>query len=172
MSDIRKFYDEFVSPDQKYAPIYAWVWNGELSEDGIDAQLAEMDRLGIRAFYIIPEPQTFRPTTMPTRLDPNYLTKPYFEYYRYTLEQAKKYSMECWLYDEGGWPSGGACGKVLLKHPEYAKRYLRSFSKTYHAGDVYQKPSEDTAAAFIDNKQMIEEGHVFSDEIEVQIYES
>lgn len=163
---------DFQSPDQSYAPIYAWVWNGELSEDGIDARLSEMNRLGIRAFYIIPEPQTFRPTIMPSHLDPNYLTKSYFDYYRYTLNRAKDYGMKCWLYDEGGWPSGGACGKVLRKHPEYAKRLLRSLIKTYSAGEIYRKPSEDTAAAFMKGTEMIEDGHVFTEETEVRIYES
>jgi len=173
MFDIQKFsYESFVSPHEKNTPIYAWVWNGELSEEGIDAQLAEMNHLGIRAFYIIPEPQSFRPTTMPTRMDPNYLTKSYFAYYRYTLEQAKRYGMKCWLYDEGGWPSGGACGQVLYKYPEYAKRYLHAFTQTYHAGDVYKRPTEDTAAAFIDNNQMIDEGYTFSADTEVQIYDS
>ena len=59
--------------------------------------------------------------------------------------------MKCWLYDEGGWPSGGACGKVLLKHPKYAKRILRSFTKVYGAGEIYRKLSESYVAAFINN---------------------
>ncbi len=164
--------DEFYSPSQGYAPIYAWVWNGELTESGIDEQLSEMCRLGIRAFYIIPEPQSFRPVTMPTRMDPNYLTEAYFKYYRYTLEKAQEYGMKCWLYDEGGWPSGGACGKVLLKHPEYAKRSLHCYSKVYQAGEVYRKPSADTAAAFINHAEMIEEGFVFAQDTEVDLYES
>ena len=164
--------EHFKAPDNSHTPIYAWVWNGELSREGIDEQLAEMDRLGIRSFYIIPEPQTFRPGMMPTHLDPNYLTVSYFEYYRYAMEQAQAYGMECWLYDEGGWPSGGACGKVLLKHPEYAKRHLRSYSKTFKEGEIYRKPSDDTAAAFIDLTTMIEEGHVFQAETDVQVYES
>lgn len=163
---------EFQSPDKSYAPIYAWVWNGELTEEGINARLSEMNRLGIKAFYVIPEPQTFRPTTMPSHLDPNYLTKPYFDYYKYTLDQAKKLGMRCWLYDEGGWPSGGACGKVLLKHPEYAKRILRSYNKTYSAGEVYRKPSQDTAAAFINDTEIVEEGYVFRCDTEVRVYES
>lgn len=63
--------EAFSSPDKAYAPIYAWVWNGPLTEEKITAQIDEMQRLGIRAFYIIAEPQTFRPGSMPTRLDPN-----------------------------------------------------------------------------------------------------
>ena len=74
--------EAFLSPDRNYAPIYAWVWNGVLSEEKINAQIEEMRRLGIRAFYMIPEPQNFRPTAMPTQLDPNYLTPAYFQYFR------------------------------------------------------------------------------------------
>lgn len=30
----------------------------------------------------------------------------------------RRLGMEYWLYDEGGWPSGGACGQVLAKNPQ------------------------------------------------------
>ena len=116
--------EEFLAPDRNFAPIYAWVWNGRLSGEKIDAQIEEMRRLGIRAFYIIPEPQNFRPTSIPTRLDPNYLTPAYFQFYRYAMERAREYGMECWLYDEGGWPSGGACGRVLYEYPEIGRAHV------------------------------------------------
>ena len=48
--------DAFRAPAGQHAPIYSWVWNAKLSYEQTDAQLDEMQRLGIRAFYIIPEP--------------------------------------------------------------------------------------------------------------------
>ena len=116
--------ERFVEPGKKYAPIYSWVWNGPVSKEETDKQLDEFVRLGVKAFYIIPEPKTFRPFRIPALMEPDYLTEPYFEAYKYALEHAFAKGMLAWIYDEGGWPSGGACGKVLLAHPEYARQGL------------------------------------------------
>lgn len=118
--------ESFLSPTVQYAPMYVWMWNGRVSHDETDRQLEEMHRLGIRAMYILPEPKSFRPNSMPTMLEPDYLTKPYFEEFLYATKKAAEMGITMWLYDEGGWPSGGACGKVLLEYPEYAKRILAS----------------------------------------------
>ncbi len=79
-----------------------------------------MQNLGIRAFYILPEPKNFRPDSMPTNLTPDYLSDEFFELCKYAIKQAKARGMNCWIYDEGGWPSGSACGKVTEAHPEYS----------------------------------------------------
>ena len=162
--------ESFKAPSQEYAPIYSWVWNGPISKETIDAQIAEMDRLRIKAFYIIPEPKTFRPTSMPTHLEPDYLTHEYFQYYRYAMNKAREYGMKCWIYDEAGWPSGGACGRVLFEYPEYAKRRLRSYSKKYKTGEAYHK-GENDVAAFL-SERMLEDGYIFDTDAEVTVYES
>ncbi len=163
---------EFLSPPEGFTPVYSWIWNGKLTKERIDGQMAEMIRLGVKAFYIIPEPLCFRPATMPSMMSTEYLSPEYFEYYRYTLEKAREAGLRCWLYDEGGWPSGGACGKVLYEHPELAKRTLRAVSKTFHAGEVYKNDAPETSAAFINKTEMLSDGHVFSEDTEVRIYES
>ena len=116
----------FISPDVSFAPVYVWVWNDKCSKEIIDDQLSEMQTLGIRAFYILPEPKAFRPHSMPTNLDPDYLSKEYFELCAYAVSKGKELGMLCWIYDEGGWPSGGACGKVMRDHPEFAKSTLET----------------------------------------------
>ena len=112
--------NSFISPDVSYAPVYIWVWNDICTREIIDEQLAEMQKLGIRAFYILPEPKDFRPDSMPTNLSPEYLSSEYFELCAYTIDKGTSLGIKCWIYDEGGWPSGGACGKVVKDHPEYA----------------------------------------------------
>lgn len=112
--------NSFLSPDVAYAPVYVWVWNDVCTKEVIDTQLNEMQNLGIRAFYILPEPKNFRPDSMPTNLAPDYLTADFFELCKYAIKQAKTRGMNCWIYDEGGWPSGSACGMVTRAHPEYA----------------------------------------------------
>ncbi len=112
--------NSFIAPDVSCAPVYIWVWNDICSKEVIDTQLNEMQNLGIRAFYILPEPKDFRPGSMPTNLTPDYLTEEFFELCAYAIKQGKALGMNCWIYDEGGWPSGSACGKVTEAHPEYS----------------------------------------------------
>ncbi len=110
----------FLSPDASYSPVYIWVWNDVCTREIIDEQLSEMQRLGIRSFYILPEPESFRPDSMPTYLSPEYLSDEYFELCAYAIDKGTALGMSCWIYDEGGWPSGSACGRVVRDHPEYS----------------------------------------------------
>ena len=162
MNNNNKFdIDIFQNPDITYAPVYVWVWNDVCTYEIIDAQLAEMQNLGIRAFYILPEPKNFRPDSMPTNLTPDYLTPEFFELSAYAIKKGIELGMNCWLYDEGGWPSGGACGKVLQDHPEYAQEILKVYERSFSAGDIYEKTKPDVLAAFIKNNEIIEEGYKF-----------
>lgn len=161
--------DAFRAPGGEHAPIYSWVWNAKLSHEQTDAQLDEMQRLGIRAFYIIPEPTYFRPTSMPTELEPDYLTPEYFAQYEYAIRSAAARGMHCWLYDEGGWPSGGACGKVLAAHPETNKQLLHYATHTYAAGQTLAYHHENAIAAFAGTKQLAS-GYVFERETSVVEY--
>ncbi len=160
----------FKSPDVSYAPVYVWVWNDICTKEIIDAQFLEMQNLGIRAFYILPEPKEFRPDSMPTNLTPDYLSKEYFELCAYAIEKGKSFGMNCWIYDEGGWPSGSACGKVMKAHPEYARQSLEFYENSYSAGEVYKKTNPDILATFISDKEIIEEGYVFCDDTLVTEY--
>lgn len=160
-NDTRFEYEKFLSPDVRHAPVYIWVWNAPCTKELIDAQLSEMERLGIRAFYIIAEPKSFRPASMPTFLEPDYLTEEFWELCAYALEGGKKRGMNCWVYDEGGWPSGGACGRVLADRPEYAKSALAVREISFSAGETYAPTDENVFAAFDPSDMMIAPGHFF-----------
>ena len=162
--------DSFMSPDVSCAPVYIWVWNDVCTREIIDTQLAEMIGLGIRTFYILPEPKGFRPDSMPTNLEPEYLSREYFELCAYAFDKAKEFGMLCWIYDEGGWPSGSACGKVIKDHPEYARRTLEVYEHVFSAGEAYKKTNSDVVAAFINDSDMISEGCVFEEDTAVTEY--
>ncbi len=151
--------NNFISPDVFHSPVYVWVWNDVCTREIIDNQIAEMQNLGIRAFYILPEPKNFRPDSMPTDLTPEYLSDAFFGLCAYAVQKANELGMLCWLYDEGGWPSGSACGKVLKNHPEYARETLKTNELTFPAGEVYKKSTPDVLAAFLNDKEVIEEGY-------------
>ncbi len=162
--------NSFINPDASYAPVYIWVWNDICTREIIDLQLAEMQNLGIRVFYILPEPKEFRPDSMPTNLTPDYLSEEYFELCNYATQKGKSLGMQCWIYDEGGWPSGSACGKVMEAHPEYARQTLEFYERSFSAGDVYKKTSPDVLAAFLNDKEIIEEGYRFTEDTVVTEY--
>ena len=79
--------ESFLEPDASFSPVYIWVWNDICTREIIDEQLSEMRRLGIRSFYILPEPAEFRPHSMPTSLSPEYLSEEYFELCAYAIEK-------------------------------------------------------------------------------------
>lgn len=162
--------DSFISPDVCHAPIYVWVWNDICSHRIIDEQLDEMKNLGIRAFYILPEPKNFRPDTMPTNLAPDYLSDEFFELCAYAIKKSKELGMLCWIYDEGGWPSGGACGRVLRDHPEYAREILKVCENNFLSGDIYKKSRADILASFLEDGTIIDEGYKFTHDCLVTEY--
>lgn len=162
--------EQFRAPDISCASVYIWVWNDVCTRARIDEQLSEMQRLGIRAFYILPEPKGFRPDSMPTNLTPDYLSEDYFALCAYAIEKGGALGMRCWIYDEGGWPSGGACGQVLRDHPEYARQTLKICERAVSAGEVYQKTLPDVLAAFLPDQQMIAQGQRIAAETVIAEY--
>jgi len=56
-------------------PAYTWLWNTTITREEIKRQIDEMYESGIRAFYIIGEPERFLPTLRRTHLYPEYLSE-------------------------------------------------------------------------------------------------
>jgi hypothetical protein len=74
----------------RYQPAYTWLWNSTVTRDGIKARIDEMHDAGIRAFYVIGEPENFRPNARRTHLSPKYLSAEYIDLLYYAYETAKK----------------------------------------------------------------------------------
>ena len=77
--------ERFLNPDTCFYPVFSWVWNDVLDKNEIKKQLDEMREGGIRCFYIIPEPKEFRPNSMVTRLEPDYLSDEFMEFIKFLL---------------------------------------------------------------------------------------
>ncbi|MBQ6846942.1 MAG: hypothetical protein IJO61_07405, partial [Oscillospiraceae bacterium] len=121
-------------------PAYIWQWNSHITKEGIKRQIDEMYDCGIRALYILGEPSNFRPTKRRTHLSPEYLSDEYLELVYYAYKMAKEKGMYTWLYNEGGFPSGMACGKIREKYPHLAmKNLVRCESDS---GDVEYAPRD------------------------------
>ncbi len=90
-----------------------WSWNDKLDEKTLRRQINDMKRLGMNGFFMHAR----------CGLETKYLSKQWFDAVKACVDEAKKLGMEAWSYDENGWPSGFAGGK-LLKTPDNYSMYL------------------------------------------------
>ena len=108
-----------------YRSVPFWSWNDTLDKDELVRQVEWMNDVGIGGFF------------MHARggLKTEYLGKKWFECVDACAKRAKELGMEAYAYDENGWPSGFAGGK-LLEDIENHDRYL-TYSFGEHDGDAY-----------------------------------
>ena len=104
--------------DPVFSPAFFWLWNAPLDAAALCAQLEDMRAHGLRNVCIHPFPKGFRPGSCPSGMDPDYLTPAFLDVFAAVVRRAGELGMHAWLYDEGGWPSGGACGLVAGSDPE------------------------------------------------------
>ncbi len=102
-----------------------WSWNDKLEPEELRRQIRKMKDLGMRGFF------------MHARggLETAYLSDDWYECINACVDEAEKLGMEAWSYDENGWPSGFAGGK-LLEDPKNFASFL-----TYKKYDTF--PAED-----------------------------
>ena len=141
----------FQNADTAFQPVYAWIWNDKIESDEIRRRLDGMRRAGIRTVYVLPEPKNFRPERIRTFLEPDYLTDDFMRLVREAAEYALSLGMNVWMYDEGGWPSGGACGRTVETHPRMLRKALVPRDETLPAGQAYAPGANDVAAFTMEN---------------------
>lgn len=105
-------YQTVVRIPPECSPGYFWQINGKIELDELKEQLRDMYALGLRSVCLHPFPDEFRPVTQPSRVNIPYLSKEWFDMVRELCAECHRLGMVYWLYDEGGWPSGGAGGQV------------------------------------------------------------
>ena len=106
------------NPPLDCAISYSWNWNAPVTREGIIERLDGFVKAGIKCLYILPMPKDFRPERLRTFMDPEYLTPEFFELVSFALREAKARGILAWVYDEGGWPSGGAAGLTFRQNPD------------------------------------------------------
>ena len=118
--------EKFRNPANIHSPAYFWMWNDRLDANRLNAQLDDMFAHGMRSICIHPFPKAFRPGKFDSGMEPDYLSPGYFAIFSNVVDHAATLGMNVWLYDEGGWPSGGACGQVAASDAagRFRKRFL------------------------------------------------
>ena len=119
-----EFFKKILSADDKeYRSIPFWSWNDELEEDELREQIRWMKSQGFGGYF------------MHARggLTTEYLGDKWFKCVEACIDEGKKQNLDSWAYDENGWPSGFAGGK-LLEDENNRDRYL-----TFTEGDLDKK---------------------------------
>jgi hypothetical protein len=135
---------QFANPPAAYRPMMFWIWNGDLTPEGIEEQIADFAAKGCGGFFIHPMGENFRLQDFIRGMNPPYLSDEYFALVRHAVEAAQRHGLYAWLYDEGGWPSGTAQGHVTAGHPEL--RGKRLHARRVQALDLPDMPANTVAA--------------------------
>jgi hypothetical protein len=91
-----------------------WSWNDVLDPKELRRQIQEMAKAKVGGFFMHAR----------SGLKTTYLDKPWFEAIAVCLEEGRKAGLIPWAYDEEGWPSGFAGGKVTALGDAYHARGL------------------------------------------------
>ena len=111
--DLTKLKAHFASDLTDWMPIPFWSWNDRLEPEKLCRQIDWMQENEIGGFF------------MHARggLKTEYLSEEWMQAVEACTNRARELGMNAWAYDENGWPSGFAGGK-LLDDPDNRDRYI------------------------------------------------
>ena len=109
------------APVGEYRPVVFWSIDSALDEGEICRQVAEMQSFGLGGFVFHAR----------AGLRTEYLSEEWFYYVGIALREAEKRGLHVWLYDEFGWPSGFAGGRLLEKEQNRACYLEYAVRETY-----------------------------------------
>ncbi len=101
-------------PNTTYKPLSFWSWNGKLEKTELCEQIREFSAKGFGGFFMHARAGLLTP----------YMSEQWFSAMQICIEEAEKYGLEVWLYDEDGWPSGFGGGVVPASSPDFCKKQL------------------------------------------------
>ncbi|MBQ9748662.1 MAG: hypothetical protein IJV98_07755 [Clostridia bacterium] len=107
---MRQWISDIKKNSIRYGSLPFWSWNDRLEEQELRRQIRRMHELGMNGFF------------MHARggLETEYLSDEWYALTRACVDEARKLGMEAWAYDENGWPSGFAGGKLLEDEKNHA----------------------------------------------------
>lgn len=113
-------------PSPKYRPVPFWSWNDKLDINTLRYQIQEMKKVGMGGYF------------MHARggLETEYLSEDWMAAIETGINEAEKEGMCSWAYDEDGWPSGFAGGKVCELGDSYHGRWLEKEHRLLTSKDL------------------------------------
>lgn len=125
------FCDGFQNPPEEARPYVWWHWmDGNVSKEGILADLSWMHRIGISGFHQFDAGGVNMPRAAEVKYD--YLSEGWKDMFRYALDVADSLGMDATIASAPGWSSTG--GKWVT--PEDAMKKLEWASVECSGGDI------------------------------------
>ncbi|UQZ35622.1 hypothetical protein C2I18_20115 [Paenibacillus sp. PK3_47] len=114
MKTTTNVWSRLADPPVDYRPVPLWSWNDRLEREELERQIEEMHKAGIGGFF------------MHARggLRTTYMGEEWMEAIRISIEHSRRLGMNAWFYDENGWPSGFADGRVPAKGLAFQQKRL------------------------------------------------
>lgn len=100
---MKSIIEKFKNIPTNYKPVPFWSWNDELEPEELKRQIRWMNDNGIGGFFMHARGGLKTP----------YLSEKWMKCIEACCEEANRLGMNAWAYDENGWPSGFAGGKLL-----------------------------------------------------------
>ncbi|CAH1191650.1 hypothetical protein PAECIP111891_00052 [Paenibacillus allorhizoplanae] len=125
-------WEQLLHPPNEYRTIPFWSWNDKLEIAELERQIEEMHKAGIGGFFMHARGGLQTP----------YMGEEWMDAIRACIVKGKELGMSPWLYDENGWPSGFADGKVTAKGVAFQQKKLLC----EHA--PFQSPAQHTIAYY------------------------
>ena len=161
-------YEALKNPPLECNVAYSWLWNAPITREGIDERLEGFAKAGIKSLYILPMPKDFGSETLRTFMDPEYLSEEFWELVDYALRKCVEMGIEPWIYDEGGWPSGGACYNTVRENPK-AKLKTLAKREVFLMSDKRFVPEEGFVALF-NGKHRLPDNYIASRDVTLTAY--
>lgn len=112
--EFEKLIEEIKTVDSTdYQAIPFWSWNAKLEPEELVRQVQWMKQNGMGGFFMHAR----------SGLKTEYLSEEWMHCIEVCAEEAERLGMNAWIYDENGWPSGFAGGK-LLEDSENCDQYI------------------------------------------------
>ncbi|MFJ8826028.1 glycosylhydrolase-like jelly roll fold domain-containing protein [Streptomyces sp. NPDC102467] len=92
--------DGFADPRRDSRPAVYWYWNGPVTHELVDTQLAELRAKGLYEVVVFPYDNA--------EMQPAFFTEGWFDVVGHVLETARKTGMKVWLFNDNHFPSGRA----------------------------------------------------------------
>lgn len=128
--------EEIRMNQRDYRPLSFWSWNGEMESSEVREQIRQFAAQGYGGFFIHAR----------AGLMIDYMQEEWFEACRVAIEEAKELGLSVWLYDEDGWPSGFAGGKVNGQGEAYQAKKL--FFTDQYTEEEYKKEGRRFLSAY------------------------
>ena len=114
----------FRNPPARRFPGYFWGFDRPIDVKKIKATLRALAAKKVRTVCLHPVPHNFR-IDIASTMAPPYLSEQFHQLIAEIVDACAALGMNYYLYDEGGWPSGSACGQVWSSDPEkFTRRFI------------------------------------------------